>query len=106
MAISRFFKHPQIIVQREGQIAFAAAEVDDPQRTLRRQIAEGIVGDLKEAVDLPEFGVVLLEHFALRRHDAQLDEKVAGLSVFDDVMLSFDCDPAPLPCEAFYKHGV
>ena len=53
---------------------------------MRRQIAEGIVGDLKEAVDLPEFGVVLLEHFALRRHDAQLDEKVAGLSVFDDVM--------------------
>ena len=20
--------------------------------------------------------------------------------------VSFDCDPAPLPCEAFYKHGV
>ena len=53
---------------------------------MRRQIAEGIVGDLKEPVDLPELGIVFLEHFALRRHDTQLDEKVAGLAVFDDVV--------------------
>ena len=56
---------PEVVVEREGQIAFAASEVYDPKSAAVRQLFETAVCDLEIPVDLSEFRIVLFEYFAL-----------------------------------------
>ena len=85
-------QHLQIIVDGESQIGFAAAEIDNPQRPAVRidgQRREHILHNLQVPVDLAELAVMLLEHPAVPVHDSQTNEKVAGFSVGNDVILLF-----------------
>ena len=43
---------PEVVVEREGQIAFAASEVYDPKSAAVRQVFETAVCDLEIPVDL------------------------------------------------------
>ena len=77
----------EVIVDRESQIRLAAAEVDDAQRTVLRQSRKNIFDDLKIAVDLAEFRVGLRKNLSLRTHHAEANQKVAGHTVRNQIML-------------------
>ena len=77
----------EIIVDRKGQIRLAAAKVDDAQRAVLRQSRENIFDDFKITVDLTEFRVGLRENLSLRAHDAETNQKVAGRTVRNQIVL-------------------
>ena len=77
----------EIVVDRKGQIRLAAAKVDDAQRAVLRQSRENIFDDFKITVDLAEFRVRLRENLSLRAHDAETNQKVAGRTVRNQIVL-------------------
>ena len=77
----------EVIIDREGQIRLAAAEVDDAQGAVLRQSRKNIFDDFKIAVDLAEFRVGLRKNLSLRTHDAEPNQKVAGHAVRNQIML-------------------
>ena len=52
------------MVDRERQVGLAAAEVDDPERSVRAERRNDVVDELEEAVDLAELVVAALPHRA------------------------------------------
>ena len=77
----------EIVVDRKGQIRLAAAKVDDAQRAVLRQSRENIFDDFKITVDLAEFRVGLWKNLSLRAHDAETNQKVAGRTVRNQIVL-------------------
>ena len=63
------------VVEREGQVRLAGAEVDDAERAVGRERGEHVLDELEEPVDLPELVVALRPHLALGGHHAELDEE-------------------------------
>jgi len=63
------------VMHREGEVAFAGAEVDDSERAIPGEIASDIVDHLDEAIDLTELMVFGGEDFACAIHDADFDQE-------------------------------
>ena len=63
------------IMEREGQVRLAGAEVDDAERALGRERGEHVLDELEKPVHLPELVVALRPHLSLGRHHAELDEE-------------------------------
>src|SRR5579864_4097344 len=52
------------MVQGEGEITLAAAEIDDRQLAARRQVVGHVVDEFEKPVDLTELGVLRGPHLA------------------------------------------
>ncbi|MNY49203.1 hypothetical protein D3C86_1846010 [compost metagenome] len=65
----------QVVIQRKGQIGFAAAKIHNGQRTSGWQIGQHILHHLQKTVDLAELIVFLGQHFSLAVHNPQLHQK-------------------------------
>ena len=63
------------VVEREGQIRLAGAEVDDAERALGRESGEHVLDELEEPVHLAELVEALRPHLALGGHHTELDEE-------------------------------
>ena len=81
-------QHGEQVMDREGQVRLAAAEVDDAQRAVGPQRGNDVVDELEEAVDLAELVVAALAHAAVRRHDAELDEERNRRSLLEQIALA------------------
>ena len=76
----------QQVVQCEGEVRLAGAEVDDPQPAGRER-RKHVLDELQEAVHLPELVVALRPHLARRRHHAELDEERDGRALGQEAPL-------------------
>ncbi len=63
------------VVEREGEIRLAGAEVDDAERAIGRERGEHVLDELEEPVHLAKLVEALRPHLALGGHHAELDEK-------------------------------
>ena len=63
------------MVEREGQVRLAGAEVDDAERAFGRESREHVLDELEKPVHLPELVVALRPHLALGGHHTELDEE-------------------------------
>ena len=79
----------QVVVQGKGEICLAAAEVYNAKHATLRQIFKDVIYDFKVSVYLAELAVCTGENLSVLTHHSQLDEKVAGGSVGDDVIFCF-----------------
>ena len=75
------------MVDREGEIGLAAAEIDHPQRSVRAERGHDVVDQLEEAVDLAELVVAALAHLPVRCHHAELDEERHRRALLEQVLL-------------------
>ena len=66
------------MIKREGQICFAAAEIDDFQGLVLRQVWEDILHDFKVTVNLTEFVVAAREYGSVFAHNPKADQKITG----------------------------
>lgn len=55
----------QIIIQREGQVRLAAAEVEDRHFPILRKLLPDVLDKFQETVDLPEFVIFGMDDFSL-----------------------------------------
>ncbi len=76
----------EIVIEDEGQITFAAAEVQDRDR-LPVAVREGLVDQLDEAVDLPVLVVTGLDDPVVRREDAEIHQRRDRLALGEQVAL-------------------
>ena len=75
----------KVIIQNEGQIAFAAAKVIDDDRSVPRKSAVNVVNQFQKAVDLSEFCAFFVVYAPVLIADLQLDQK--GFVARQDVLL-------------------
>lgn len=77
------------MVKSEGEICFAAAEVDNAQGAVIGQIFKYIVDDFKIPVYLAELAVGTGKDLSVLAHDAQFYEKVAWNAVGNNIVFCF-----------------
>ena len=75
------------VMDREGEVGLAAAEVDHSQRAIGSERGNDVVDQLEEAVDLAELVVAALAHLPVRRHHAELDEERDRRALLEQVLL-------------------
>ena len=78
----------QQMMDREGEVRLAAAEVDDAQGPVRTKSGHDVVDELEKAVDLAKLVVAALPHRAVGRHHTELDEKRNGPALLEQVALA------------------
>ena len=76
------------MMEREGQIALSATEIDHAQAALRRQLGQRIIHEFQEAVNLPELGLLCCLDQSGRGHHADFLHESARLTFGNEVSLA------------------
>lgn len=77
----------QIVIQSEGEIALAAAEVHDVDAPVLGQAVHAAGYQLQILVDLSELVIVGFEHMSVGIHHAEMDQKITGLPIGNGIGL-------------------
>lgn len=83
-----FLDDREIPIGGEGEIAFAAAEIQHLQHALLRKPRKDLINILKETVDLTEFRALAVIDPPVGITDAEGDEKVTGRAFRQDVLFA------------------
>jgi len=70
----------------EGEVTFAAAEIDNIESAVCGQCIDDIVNEFQKAVDLAELSGVAVANSAIGCHDARVNQEWTGLSGWDQII--------------------